>query len=448
MTLRARIVAALAVLTALATTSVGVLSHRATSARLRVEVDRSLDDAARDLLVRRRDPAGPMRPRRGPDVVAPAPVAAAFDLVVVQVVQPDGATLVAPEAPPLPVQAADRALAAGVGPRRDVRRDVVVAGERYRLLTVGLPAGGALQVARSLAETERLLASLRARILGLVLLVSASAAALGWVVARQVTQRLVTLTHAAQRVADTGRMDVDVPVDGTDEAGRLGAAFAGMLAALARSRDDQQRLVQDAGHELRTPLTSLRTNVAVLRQGDRLSAQDRARLLDDLEGETRELTDLVNELVALAADERADEPTTDVLLGGIASRVAERARRRTGREVVVDADDVPIRARGSAVERAIANLVDNALKFADTGEVEVVVRCGHVEVRDRGPGVDPDDRSRVFDRFYRADSARGRPGSGLGLSIVRSVAESHGGTVFVRPRDGGGSVIGFALPPD
>jgi two-component system sensor histidine kinase MprB len=95
----------------------------------------------------------------------------------------------------------------------------------------------------------------------------------------------------------------------------------------------------------------------------------------------------------------------------------------------------------------MTNLVDNAAKFAGAaGPIELVVRGARVEVRDRGPGIAPDDLPKVFDRFHRSDAARALPGSGLGLSIVRDVAERHGGTVFAAARDGGGAVVGFELP--
>ena len=136
------------------------------------------------------------------------------------------------------------------------------------------------------------------------------------------------------------------------------------------------------------------------------------------------------------------------MIADIADRVAARAHRRTGREVTVDADRSIVVVRRTALERALANLVDNALKFQESGAapVEIVVRHGTVTVLDRGPGLLPEDIPHLFDRFYRSLNARSRPGSGLGLSIVRDVAERHGGTVFARSREGGGSEIGFTLP--
>jgi two-component system sensor histidine kinase MprB len=328
------------------------------------------------------------------------------------------------------------------------RRDITVNGSHYRVETVSVGGGlGAVQVALSLHANDNVLGSLRDRILLAALIVVAFAGGIGLLIARRVTKRLITLTNTAEVVAQTGRLDVEVPVEGNDEAGRLGVAFNEMLAALAHSKEDQQRLVQDAGHELRTPLTSLRTNMSVLRR-HALTNDAREQVLDDLDSETRELTVLVNELVELATDRSRDEPPEDVALAEVAERVATRARRRSDREVIVDADASLVVVRPAAIERALSNLVDNALKFQEDGSapVEIVVRSGTVTVLDRGPGLLPDDIPHLFDRFYRSVKARSRPGSGLGLSIVRDVAERHGGTVFARPRAGGGSEIGFTIP--
>jgi two-component system sensor histidine kinase MprB len=230
--------------------------------------------------------------------------------------------------------------------------------------------------------------------------------------------------------------------------GRLGRAFDDMLGRLARSEEDQRRLVQDAGHELRTPLTSLRTNVSLLRRMDELPEAARHELIEDLAGETRELTELVNELVELAAGQRGAGEPVEVELAAPARRAAALAGRRTGREIRVEADGSVLRGQPDALQRAVWNLLENAAKFDPEGAepIDVVVAGGAVEVRDRGPGIPAGDLPRVFDRFYRADASRSLPGSGLGLAIVREVAAAHGGVVYARARPGGGSVIGFTAP--
>ena len=329
-----------------------------------------------------------------------------------------------------------------------VFRSVDLDGHRYRVLTQALGDGrGVIEVARDLNDTENVLSDLAWTTFWVGLGVVLAAAAVGWLAARQITRRLTTLTEAAERVSSTGYLDVDIPTRGRDEVTRLGRSMQAMLADLARSRDDQQRLVQDAGHELRTPLTSLRTNVSVLRRFDELSPRSRQRLLDDVDGESRELTDLVNELVQLATDSRDAEEFEPVDLGDVAERVAVLFRRRSGREISVDAEPVVIMGGRHSLERALSNLVDNALKFdaGGTAPVELQVRGTTVSVADRGPGLADTEQNRIFDRFYRATEARSLPGSGLGLSIVQDVATGHGGSVFARNRPGGGAVIGFTL---
>lgn len=440
MTLRLKLVLALVALSATATAAIGLVSYRTTASQLTTQIDRSLQATTDEL----RD--GP--PGRGdwdrPGLPRPRSFRAEGD-VVVQLVTPDGDGIGTSDIE-LPVDRVDRRLAAAQRPLA-VARDVEVDGESFRMLTTADGDGeGAVQAARSLAETERVLTGLRSDILAAALVVILVAAALGWVIARQITRRLERLTAAAEEVATTRRLEVQVPVGGSDETGRLGVAFNEMLAALARSKQDQQRLVQDAGHELRTPLTSLRTNVFTLRRARQLTDDQRERVLDDLESESEELTRLVNEVVELATDRRDDEPAQEVALGPLVERVATRAAQRSGRDVQVTVDDTVVLGRPLALERAVNNLVENALKFDPVGPVSVVCSGGRVEVADHGPGIDEVDLPRIFDRFYRSADARSRPGSGLGLAIVATVVEQHGGQVSAANRSDGGATVGFTLP--
>jgi two-component system sensor histidine kinase MprB len=221
-----------------------------------------------------------------------------------------------------------------------------------------------------------------------------------------------------------------------------------MLKALGASRRQQQQLVADASHELRTPLTSLRTNIELLVKSDDMEVAEKQELLSDVTFELGELTDLVSELVELATDARvAEEPVSQVELADLVEQVAERGRRRTGRTIVVMADDGTIEGRPAMLERAVTNLVDNAHKWSPLdAPIEVSVREGTVEVIDHGPGIDENDRTLVFDRFYRAEDARAMPGSGLGLAIVKQVVDLHGGRVWADETPGGGARVGFQLP--
>ena len=461
MSLRLKIVLALVLLATCATAAVGVSSYISTRHELNEVVDRSLRDAAANpgqllrFLGRGPGPGfGPGPAGFDPDLDGDGVNAArprVFDTVLAQIIGPDGTVIRSPASGALPVGDADRSVADGSYGGAVQPRDVTVEGEAFRMLTVPVQGGGAVQIARSARETERALAVIRTRTLLAVSLAIIGAMIIGWLIGRQVTRRLVRLTQAADDVAVTGRLDVEVPVSGSDETGRLGAAFNGMLGALARSKDQQQQLVQDAGHELRTPLTSLRTNVAVLRRMDGLAPEARRQLVDDLDSETKELTALVNELVELATDRRDDEPEQEAELGALCEQAAARVRRRTGRTIAVVADGSVVSCRPTAIDRAIVNLIDNAAKFSAAGHnahsvIDVEVANGRLAVSDRGPGIPADDLPHIFDRFYRSVSSRSEPGSGLGLAIVRDIVESHGGTVFAVSRVGGGSTVGFTLP--
>ena len=399
--LRTQLAVLVVLVTLVGTVTVGLFAYLATAARLDAELERSILAVAEAQRGRGGD---------GDRDGRPEPRAGRGEDAWVQYLGADGTILASPSGVVLPVGDADRAVAAGASP--GVWQDVVVSDEPVRMLTVPFADGrAATQIARSAAENQRVLESLRWLILGAIAVVVALSGVAGWLLARQLTRRLTDLTAVAEDVAATGRLDLPVPAAGQDEAGRLGAAFASMLAALRSSKESQQRLVQDAGHELRTPLTSLRANLGVLRRHDDLAPADRSRVIDDLEAEGRELTDLVNELVALASDRASTEPVDDVALGPLAQRVADRARRRYGCDVVVTADDSVVRGRSAQLERAISNLVDNAAKFGGaSGPVTVTVAAGQVAVDDVGPGIAAVDLPHVFDRFYRATSARSMPG--------------------------------------
>ena len=453
MSLRLKIVAALVLLAACATTAIGLSSYVSTRHELNQVVDRSLRDAAAradQLRLLGRGNGGPVLPGGlplDPDGDAgPGNPPRIFDAVLVQVIAADGTVLRTPQSGELPIDDSDLAIASGSYTGVSKPRDVTVDGEAYRMMTVPLPRIGAVQLARSSRETERALEVIRNRTILSVTLVIIAAGLIGWLIGRQVTRRLVRLTQAADDVALTGRLDVEVPVSGSDETGRLGMALNGMLGALGRSRQQQQQLVQDAGHELRTPLTSLRTNVSVLRRWEDLAPEVRQQLIADLDTETKELTELVNELVELATDRRDGEPEQDCELGALCEQAAARVRRRTGREISVVADGTVVRCRPGAIDRAVLNVIDNAAKFSDEGTIEVEVKDGRVAVSDRGPGIPTDDLPYVFDRFYRSVASRSQPGSGLGLAIVRDIVESHGGTVFADSRSDGGATVGFILP--
>ncbi|MBK5222774.1 MAG: HAMP domain-containing histidine kinase [Acidimicrobiia bacterium] len=450
MSLRVKLVIALASLAGLSAMSIGVATYRAMSIQLNEEVDQSLRDAIANAEVAVEALSDATLPRVRRNEVDLRERLRSDDDLRVTLLHRGNNLAISTALEPLPFTAGDWAMTEQPPDASEWWRDVAIDGERFRVATAPLPDQFAVQVARRLDEVDRVLATIRNRALASVALVVVLATLAGWLIARQATVRLLALTRTAGEVATTGRLDVDPPPEGTDEVGRLGGAFASMLAALRRSRDAQTQLVQDASHELRTPLTSLRTNISLLRRIDELPDDVRQQVVDDLDSEARELSTLVDELVELATDRRTDEPESELGLVPIARRVAERAARRTGRDVTVEViDEGVVRGRPGAIERALSNLVDNALKFSDDdAPVEVRVDGGTVEVLDRGIGIAPDDLPHVFDRFYRSVDARSRPGSGLGLAIVHAVAESHGGAAEAGPREGGGTRMALVLPTD
>ncbi|WIY00744.1 ATP-binding protein [Amycolatopsis mongoliensis] len=443
MNLRSKLAIAFAGVGAAAAILVGLFSYQAASERINAELDRSLLTTSAEVAAGATQVLAPSPVTRGPDdddhdEAQP---------MVAQAIAPDGTVRHVGGRPiRLAVDDADRALAAtgAFGDRR--YDDFTVQPDDYRVITVALGGGGgALQLGIDVDESRHVLGGLAARITAVSAIVLVAAALAGWLLARQITRRLVRLTQATEQVSDGRLADVAVPTGGRDEVGRLATSFDRMLGRLADARADQERLVQDAAHELRTPLTSLRTNASVLRRFAELGPDARARLLDDVDGETRELTHLIDELVELATHRYEAEERVPVELGEIVERAADRVRRRSGRTIAIDTDGTMLTGQAKALDRAVSNLLENAVKFAPDGAIEVVARDGRIEVLDRGPGIGD---VRVFDRFHRADAARSLPGSGLGLAIVREIALAHGGSVFAEPRPGGGAVVGFTVGDD
>ena len=409
------------------------------------EVDTFLSDRAeliRDFeSVIRNDPRGSFR--RGPFGAGRF----SEDDAIAQVVLPDGAVFALTDVE-LPVSADDLDEARRTG--EPVISNVDVEGVEHRILTTDLPGvDAAIMIGRDISEVNAALDGLTRRALITGAIGAIVAALAGWIVGGRLSRPVRDLTLAAEHVAVT--QDLASPIGraaGNDEVGRLSRSFDTMLTALDTSRRQQQRLVMDASHELRTPLTSIRTNIDLLRRARSLAEEERVQVLDDVGRELDELGTLVAELVELStSSRRPDEPVTPVDLGAAAEEVAARARRRFEREIRLTTNgEATVDGRRSLLDRAMWNLVDNAAKFSPEGSaIDIHVVGATIMVRDHGPGIDPDDREHVFDRFYRSAGARSAPGSGLGLSIVSDIVEAHGGSCFVRePDDGeGGAIVGF-----
>jgi two-component system sensor histidine kinase MprB len=327
-------------------------------------------------------------------------------------------------------------------------------GERYRVASVPTAiAGVVVQIGYPLTAVDNTLAFLRLMLVLVALGGVAVATGLGWAVGRTSMRPVEDLTLAAEHVAATQDLSATIDDDGNDELARLARSFNAMLAALAFSRRQQTQLVSDAGHELRTPLTSLRTNIEVLMRTKDLPPDDREELLADVDAQLKDLTTLVGDLVDMAReDERPDAEPEPVPFNEIVERAVERAHRRA-QSLHFDVSLQPgeVRAQPALLERAVMNVLDNAAKWSPPGgHVGVTLEANsawHLTVTDQGPGIAPADLPHIFERFYRAESARSMPGSGLGLAIVRNVVTSHGGSIDVTSSATGvGTRVDIVLP--
>ena len=312
---------------------------------------------------------------------------------------------------------------------------------------------GTLMVGRSVSDVEQTLDGLAGWLLLISSVGAVAAAGVGWVVADRVLRPVTRLAAATEQVAETQRFDADLRVEGNDELAGMARSFNSMLSALRASREQQERLVRDANHELRTPLTSLRTNVDVMRlQGDALTNDQRTSIIGEMNSEIRELTDLVTELVGAATSTSSVGPEAfeEVDLVALSREAAQRTIGRTARDVLIQSPGIAcVHANRADLERAVGNLLGNAVKFSPSDqEILVVVGPDSVEVHDRGPGIPEAEIDRIFDRFYRSDSTRTMSGSGLGLAIVADIAAAHGGEAFAHNRDGGGAIVGFRINRD
>lgn len=446
MSLRWRLLAVFAVLGALAIGAANLTAWLSTSNELRGEVDDFLVQRGNEILEGRRQlPQGPGGFGNGGPPGTPGTFAPD---VVTQVLDEDGA-IEQSLGQALPVDDADRAVAVGSDDAR--LSTVTVDGVELRVLAVHLRGGGAVQIARELTETDDVLTALAGRLALITLTGAALAGLVGWLVARRITGPVRALADTAEQVAATQDLTTPIPVQGDDEVGRLARSFNTMLGALSDSRRQQQQLIQDASHELRTPLTSLRTSAELLERGPDIDPDERNRLLAVVAGESKELSELVTELVDLATDQRAAAPYTEVALDEIVARAVRQSRDRTGREIALSTEPALVAGDVVLLERMVRNLLDNADKFSPAGtpvEVTLVTvgAAARLVVADHGPGIPPEDQERVFDRFYRSAATRTLPGSGLGLAIVAQVVDVHGGEVRAGGRDGGGALLTVVLP--
>ena len=342
----------------------------------------------------------------------------------------------------VPLVGRDESVASGLSP--PYFRDVRFAGAAMRVYTMRLPSSsdGLVRTVRPLTEANATIARVRWLLVGLTLGGALAAGLLGRLTANAVLRPVRALAGAVREVRATRDLDQRIPVSGRDELASLAADFNAMLAALNESQQAQQQLIADASHELRTPLTAHRTNIELLARPD-LPAERRQRVLGAAVRGIEELSALVGDLIHAARDGRSIDAREPLALDELVAAALERAQRRAS-ELRFESRLEPHRLVGARarLERAVDNVLDNAIKWSTHGgTVDVRLVDGTLTVRDRGPGIAEADLPHVFDRFYRAASARALPGSGLGLAIVKQTLDDHGGSVTVANADGGGTLL-------
>jgi two-component system sensor histidine kinase MprB len=452
-TLRTRIAAAGTLAVGVTILLAAVIVYLGVRAELRGEVDHALRDVANAVEVRFEAPlpGAPGQPPVDRDLLKQRAERYGGATGYVQLVTDTARVLPPPGVvrARVPLDADARSIALR-GSGEDVT-DMTVGGTHLRVLTRGVPGGGAIQVARPLTEVDDQLGG----ILLVLALVSAAgvalAAVLGVLLARTALAPIGRFTSRTEAVAAdpdvSRRMEVG---DADDELSRLARTFNSTLDALESSVEAQRQLVADASHELRTPIASLRANIQTLEHADRLPPGDLAALRADIVEELDELTALVADVVELARGAKPSESLDDVRLDQIVEAAVDRARARAGdrADFRAELDPAVVVGEPDRIQRAVSNLLDNAVKWSPPGGlVEVRLADGVLTVRDHGSGFDEEDLGRVFERFYRADRARGKPGSGLGLAIVKQAAEAHGGRVEAENAPGGGALLRLSFGP-
>jgi two-component system, OmpR family, sensor histidine kinase MprB len=313
--------------------------------------------------------------------------------------------------------------------------DALDDGQQFRVYTAAMPGAGLVLVGRAANADDDALRTAALLLAGLTVAAAGVTYGAARLTAGRILRPIAELTAAAEHVTETRDLTTRLDVAGTtDEVGRLASSFDTMLAALHESLTAQRQLVADASHELRTPLTSLTTNLDLLEDGAGLADPQAPALVRAAREQAGELDQLITDLLDLARYHESTPHREAVRLDLLTDEAVRRLRKRAPHPAV-DTELFPclVQVDPAAVDHAVSNLVDNAIKWTPPdAAVRVVVKNGRVSVTDHGPGIADADLPHIFERFYRAPAARGMPGAGLGLAIVGGVAHSNEGTVAVQ----------------
>jgi two-component system sensor histidine kinase MprB len=343
-----------------------------------------------------------------------------------------------------PLDSRDVAVAEGAQPAYFA--DARDGGQRFRVYTAAMPgtSGGALvRTSRAANADNGALRNAALLLAGLTVAAAGITYGIARLSAGRIIRPIANLTAAAEHISRTRDLTAAIGLTGTDEVGRLGTSFDTMLAALHESVTAQRMLVADASHELRTPLTSLTTNLELLEDGAGLADPQAPALVRAAREQAGELDRLVTDLLDLARYHESAAHREAVRLDLLTGEAVRRLRPRA--DIDTDLRPCLVEVDPTAVDRAVSNLIDNAIKWNPPGAaVRVVVDNGQVSVTDHGPGIGDGDLPHIFERFYRAPAARGMPGAGLGLAIVGSIAETNNATLNVRTGPAGSTfTLGF-----
>jgi two-component system sensor histidine kinase MprB len=395
------------------------------------QVDRNLEIAAQNAA----------RGGRPPERFGPQPFMTGRSDIWAQIITTNGDIVRSDLAQPATALVPQEVKDVAAGKRSAFHATAEASNARLRMYVVPIQNGGAIETIQDLELIDGVLNQTRLLLIAFAAGAILLAGALGAFVGRAALAPVKRLTTTVEEVTRTRDLSRRVAAKGGDELSRLGTSFDAMLGQLEMSLRSQRQLVADASHELRTPLTSLRTNLELLERGQPEDPLERQQLLGDLVRQMERMTSLVHDLIEVAREEDSPMPFEELRLEDVVNEVVDDMRFRYPK-VRFNVTSAPSSINGVKVRvaRAITNLLDNAAKYSPPGAtVEVTVANGEISVRDHGPGVTAEDAARVFDRFWRSNDSRQLPGSGLGLSIVKDVAESHGGSVTLeRPIDGGG----------
>jgi two-component system, OmpR family, sensor histidine kinase MprB len=322
-------------------------------------------------------------------------------------------------------------------------------GRQFRVYTAAMTGGGLVRTSRAANADNGALRNAALLLAGLTVAAAGVTYGAARLTAGRILRPIAELTAAAEHVTQTRDLTARLRFAGTnDEVGRLTSSFDTMLAALHESLTAQRQLVADASHELRTPLTSITTNLDLLEDGAGLADPQAPALVRAAREQAGELDQLITDLLDLARYHESKPHRETVRLDLLTDEAVRRLRQRVP-HAAIDTELHPclVHVDPAAVDHAISNLVDNAIKWTPPGAaVGVVVEDGQVSVTDHGPGIADEDLPHIFERFYRAPAAQGMPGAGLGLAIVGGVAHANDGTVAVRTGPQG-STFTLAFPP-